>query len=404
MTGSYEKLRRLRYKGDCLHDSGVPLPDESVTIQRREAKRKNLASAVRIAPELFPSIAMALEGLRERLEIAHVPEGYVFNSPETQAYSFAGDTETMTIAVSSGLVALLSPDELMFIMGHEVGHSVMEHTHYPIEEDSRTEVEALNLRALQQACEISADRIGFVASRSRNDAFRAIVKTASGLPDAHVRCDIAAYLDQARELTQMGGSATEALSTHPMFTARLRALVWFEMSAPYYDWLGRSGQPPITADELSTRVEQDLAAATGFRLVQLNEQRIERALIWGFMALFVADNQLSLSEQALLRRGVGTELANKAISFARDNGPEGVHRKFVEALQEVSSLPPKESNALLHDLELFAAHAEGDEGPLLRILDRVKQQLSIERPVKILRNPRLENLRTKALRRDCGIT
>ena len=392
-----EELLSLRYRGDCLDRSGAPLPDDAAVALRLKAKANSLTNGVRITHDLFPAIAALLDEVGERLGLTCAPEGYVYNSPESQANSLGFSGGTMMMTLSSGLVQLLSSSELMFVLGHEIGHCIYEHSRYPAADDSENEIEELNCKALRRASEISADRVGFVACRSKKDAFRAIIKTASGLPDRFLRCETAAYLDQARELRDLGGSETELLSTHPMFLVRMRALLLFEMSDPYYSWTNKTGGAPLTRDALADRVDQALSAATGFRLAHVNEEAVRKALLWGFLQLFVADNTLSKSEQALLARAVGADIAHKAVEYARHFGPEGVQTRFSATLSNAKGLPLSTQNALYEDLQHYAAHAGGSIAQREAVLREANDVLGLGRIVEIPSKKDAELLQAHAL-------
>mgnify|MGYP001422062446 CR=1 FL=1 len=88
----------------------------------------------------------------------------------------------------------------------------------------------LNLLNLSRAAEISADRIGFLACNSLEDSLRANFKLASGLSDKHFNFKPSTYLDQLRDLEDLGKSSTELWSTHPSFLIRMQSLIWFSMT------------------------------------------------------------------------------------------------------------------------------------------------------------------------------
>jgi hypothetical protein len=122
-------------------------------------------------------------------------------------------------------------------------------------------LENFNLLALARASEISADRIGLLSCGSTESSFRAMLKLASGLNDRHIRFDVATYLDQARALLEMGGSRFQLLSTHPVITSRVKAILWFEMSDRYYQFTGRKGHAPLEWDKLEYNLQRDMSAA-----------------------------------------------------------------------------------------------------------------------------------------------
>jgi Zn-dependent protease with chaperone function len=57
-----------------------------------------------------------------------MPELYIYNDPEMNAYTY-GETNTF-VAISSSLIERLSTDELRSVMAHECGHILCHHTLY----------------------------------------------------------------------------------------------------------------------------------------------------------------------------------------------------------------------------------------------------------------------------------
>lgn len=341
-------------------------------------RRRQMAEAVRLSPAVTPELAAVVETVRQELGPGIHVEAYVRNAPETQALSIAGGSKGLAFVVlTSGLLRLLRRGELAFVLGHELGHAVFKHHGYPDALSAQTEAERLNLLMLQRAAEISADRIGFLASPNIEECLWAILKLASGLPRDLLRCDVASYLDQLRDLQDRGGSEYELLSSHPMFTARVRALLWFEMSDVYYEHIGRERSKGLSLQEVDKRIGKDLAAAGGFRLAEVNEQAARDALMWGLLNLFAADKRLTKGEQALLERIFGVQKAEKVIAFVRESGANGISSKFEASLRSMRLLSEQTRTALYQDLVRLSAQASGEPEARARLLRIVADRLSL---------------------------
>ncbi len=230
---SLSRIEALRFKNDSPANAGVRSNRAGMDEYQEELMCKNLASSTRIVPEIFPEIGKAIEDVREKLIPDYTVDAYVRNSAEFQACCFPGSGKSISIAITSGLIQLSSMEELRFVIGHELGHHLLGHHAYPQPDNSANQVEKLNILALSRAAEISADRVGFVAVSKKEHAYKAVLKLATGLPDKYVRFDLSAYLKQARDLKESGGTELGLLSSHPVCTTRMRALLWFEMSKPY---------------------------------------------------------------------------------------------------------------------------------------------------------------------------
>ena len=91
------------------------------------------------------------------------------------------------IIITSKLIELLSEEELQFIIGHEVAHYFYQHSLYPnLESASETNLK-LYILNLNRSAEISADRVGLIASGSLEKSLRANLKLASGLGEKHLK-------------------------------------------------------------------------------------------------------------------------------------------------------------------------------------------------------------------------
>ena len=87
----------------------------------------NLATKVKLSPKQLPKLYNILPPICQRLGIPE-PEFFLEMSPYPNAYAF-GDTQT-AITITSGLVELMTEDELRAIVAHECGHIICHHMLY----------------------------------------------------------------------------------------------------------------------------------------------------------------------------------------------------------------------------------------------------------------------------------
>jgi len=356
------QIENFRFRNDSLEEYGVSSVQSDTEGKQIEVRSRNLANSVLIVHELFPDIAELIEDVRKILIPEGTVEGYVFNSGEGQAYSFGeGPGGTVTLAISSGIIEKFTSNEIKFIIGHEISHTLFNHLRYPLPEPHGSPLVNFNLFALTRAREISADRIGFLSCGSTESSFRAMLKLASGLSDEHIRFDLATYLDQARELLDMGGSKYQLLSTHPLITSRIKALLWFEMSDRFYGFTGKQGKAPLEWNKLEEKVQKELAAAGGFHLAEINESAASQAILWGTLALFLADGTLNRQEQALLRNTFGEDAADEAITFAKNSNSMNLEERLRKTIYSASCLPLGIRFNIFSDIEKLATATDNGE-------------------------------------------
>lgn len=126
----------------------------------------NMANKIRLSPKQLPHIYNLLPPIVNMLGIPE-PELYLEMTPLPNAYAM-GETRT-TITLTSGLLDLMSEDELKAVIAHECGHilchhmlymtmiySIMDHSH-AIPEVMNTAVIAL--RYWNRKSELSCDRV-----------------------------------------------------------------------------------------------------------------------------------------------------------------------------------------------------------------------------------------------------
>ncbi|MCD6587402.1 MAG: M48 family metallopeptidase [Candidatus Fermentibacteraceae bacterium] len=222
-----------------------------------EMKRKLLTTAVKVIPELFPALSPVMVSVSKA--VTGKPfELFVFSDASPKAYCLGNSTEDPTVLVSSGLIERFGPQEMAFVLGHELGHALFSHNSYPDPDDAEDPLEKLKTLALWRAREITADRAGLAATGDTGAAFRAMMKVASGLSDKFIRFDVTAFLDQVKDLEKAGPSPSFLLSTHPFVTARIRALLWFQMSEPWYSIRKIRGNPTYTKVQLEKKIKKEI--------------------------------------------------------------------------------------------------------------------------------------------------
>lgn len=88
---------------------------------------ENMSNHIRVTKDSFPEIYRLFQDVVAKVGIRE-PELYIYNDPEINAYTY-GETHTF-VAVSSGAVEKMNPEELKGILAHECGHILCKHTLY----------------------------------------------------------------------------------------------------------------------------------------------------------------------------------------------------------------------------------------------------------------------------------
>lgn len=199
-------------------------------------RRELLGNTVCITAELVPNVYGAFRDCVELLTGTEQSGGlYVQQNHQYNANVFS-DGHRFDVVVNSGLLEDFSTDELRFVLGHELGHVLYEHSSLPVSEmladsDNLQVEETVLLLRWSRASEISADRIGLLCAGSLTAAVTALFKTTSGLKGIDSGAILRSFrkqYDEFRAHQQERGGMYEWARTHPLMAVRFKAL---EMAA-----------------------------------------------------------------------------------------------------------------------------------------------------------------------------
>lgn len=211
----------------------------------------NMASNIRLSETQLPELYKHLPPICARLGIPE-PEFYLEMNPFPNAYTF-GDTRIF-IKMTSGLVEMLSDDELDAVLAHECGHILCRHVLYHNMANLLINgADSLGLLGLftapikyallywQRKSELSCDRAGAVITSPETIA-RVMVRLAGGPKSITDKVNIAEWARQADRYEQIrtDGMWNKALQTyaimgtdHPFAAVRVREILQWGQSAQY---------------------------------------------------------------------------------------------------------------------------------------------------------------------------
>ncbi len=340
-----------------------------------------LSRSIRVEKEIFPTVGNAIEKVFKRLDLENEFNFFVTadNFQANAACSLMPSASKPDIIITSKLIELLSEEELQFIIGHEVAHYYYQHSLYPnLETASETHLK-LNILNLNRSAEISADRVGFIASGSLEKSLRASLKLASGLSEKHLKFSFSTYLDQLREIESIGKSQSELWSTHPSFLIRIQALIWFSMSKEYHEYFDTKKKGVYDLKIIDSKIEKTIKKVVGDELENTNKTIYDRARLFGSLKLFLIDNKFSKEEQVKFADLVGKEKARKAIGWLKLSNPNMLDKKVQEGFTDAAKLLKSDRQNLGKELEKAAKTAGGKKIKILETLSKLLNYIGQKR-------------------------
>lgn len=384
-------MESIRFAYDAPGQWGIQVDNARAFVGSDSPKRRLLAHALRVDASLFPELAKRVALAAKKVGLEDTPATFIANDPDANAMCIPWSSEgkdDFAVMLTSGLVHLLTPAELQFVIGHEIGHFIYRHFTYPAVGDEASLGERLATLNLQRAAEISADRMGLMATNSVEDGYSAMIKTACGLGEPHLRLHVPTVLAQFRELTdEVGGHAEAAFDTHPLMAIRVRSLLLFSSTDAFHIL---RNDPNASVDEdltvIDDKIRQDFDKASGFSHETWENQSLARIRLWAVLLLFVSDRRLSKEEQEILSDCFGEEHARKAIAFVKSSGqrsPEAVMQRFQESCSDAEGVSPGKLDQLFSEMERIASAASGNTDSILDCLTTIGDALGVSRTPRI---------------------
>ena len=273
-----DRLRLPKERDLAAEIERCPQVRERLQLRAEEARdlqwadrRRHLASSLRVTPRISKRLHTALKTVCTILPIDVDAELYVEQSAEIGASCAAMPHGAVLVTITSAAVEKLDSAELLFVLGHEIGHYVLGHHRWcvgwllaPPRESERIEplaaASALRLLAWSRYYEVSADRMGILCAQSDRSMASAFLKLASGLPGSFLGTG-EDYLLQLEEWIQERDEHDGWTCTHPLHGIRIHAGRSFWRSDYVREILGVEVQERLlTCSEADEEAESRLAA------------------------------------------------------------------------------------------------------------------------------------------------
>ena len=219
------------------------------------------ASFIACDDEQFPELYTLLDRARVALDVDIHPRLFLSESPNMNALTLGA--EKSLIVVMSSLLDQMSDQELVFVLGHELGHLHADHIVYKtlarlLVNGSLAMSELLRALSLplqvailrwDRASELTSDRAGLLACRDLGASLGASLVLSGGRrpgTTSRTRLKLSAFVRQARELRDLEQESwwdavlvgqMEMGRSHPYVAWRVMHLVEWVETGSYLDLL-----------------------------------------------------------------------------------------------------------------------------------------------------------------------
>lgn len=192
---------------------------------------------IKVSERNYPDVYNLSKVSAYRLRISLFPI-YIVKSPKLNAYT-SGFWGNHWIILHTRLVEYFSPAELLFILGHEMGHILREHSSWLnlITPTGRYSLPLINdaLRVIfnnwMLKAEYSADRCGLIACGDLNSSISALVKL---IADKN-KIDLDAFLNEFKKTSSDPFSKiSEYFGDHPFIPNRILKLKDFSLNQKFF--------------------------------------------------------------------------------------------------------------------------------------------------------------------------
>jgi len=257
MIPPVDSIKTIRFKSErtmmeqILSDHEIKDLSEQIhaASETDTRRRKLLASGLRITTNIMPDIYNVVQFAKEIVGLMeNEVEVFVHDEPVLRATCIDFEKQGIFLTLSSGLIEKLSSSELLFIIGHELGHAVYHHMTLPVsrmlaEGDKLPPDKVLSMLSWLRRAEVSADRVGLLCCQDIHVAGMALIKMSCGLTAPHIQFHLEDYVSQMADIQSLSASARnveDCFTSHPFNPLRVVALDYFWESGLLTQLLGHS--------------------------------------------------------------------------------------------------------------------------------------------------------------------
>ena len=228
---------------NALHGDIV---NKIISLSSYNSSGDNVRSAMeghsfKVEKRLMDHLYEMLYEVKEKLNFKDPVDFYITGNSDVNAWTIAAakEGEPHIVNINSGLLNLMTDDELRFVIGHELGHLINKNTAmlrlisfiFPPESNPPLMLQH-KIRLWEQLSELAADRYGYLAVENLNVCLSAFFKMTSGLDISKINMSLDVYIEEnLKRLEYFINDKGLSRNTHPVNPIRVQALNLFATSS-----------------------------------------------------------------------------------------------------------------------------------------------------------------------------
>ncbi len=331
-----------------------------------QSRRHLLKSSLRLTAALAPNLHEIAAHCIDILKLKSKIEFFVYQSDTFNAACYPPEENKLYIIISSGMLERFTKDELLFVVGHEIGHVLFEHFKYPVNHileegrDILSPLHAMKLYAWNRNAEISADRAGLLCCGSFEVAGKTFFKLSSGVTSDSLDFKLNEYIKQFVDLEEVLNDSTQDpsdwYSTHPFSPLRIKALELFNKSETFKQFVP-SALAQITEDQMEDEIKKIMSLMEPEYLTSETEfgAKIQRFMFLGGYMITIADGVIEDSEIQALSSIVHPDIFSTCMLSISEQTQEEIIRELQILSEELNvSLSVMQKLNVLRDLSIIS--------------------------------------------------
>ena len=242
----------------------------------RAHHRALMHSALPVNEVQTPELDRLVRACSQKLQPGSI-DVYLVKKNQLNAYTF-GISEPKALVIYTPMVQVMTPGELSFVVGHEMGHVALGHTWLNTILGGMAGIPApfgaavllyASFRWWNRMCEYSADRAGLLACGDLNLAISALVKLVAPNVRSQQEFDRALAMIDAQD-DNVSNVLAEAFQSHPMLIRRINKLREYVQTAEYRQMqagvngnLGQKASSPAPTVQVREEFRETVTEAPG---------------------------------------------------------------------------------------------------------------------------------------------